>query len=209
MLLFGNKKNTPPAPSPAPVSPAPAGPVDADDFFKDMGRKPKRREVDVNIESPDIVGLREEPLPPPGSTIKNINSVSTDDLADKSGFDDSFIHGNIKTVNTEVIDVDNAFAMEKQQKEANALAATVNSQNPDDFFKDLDRKRNRVKADIAVPEVTGLREAPEPPPMIKIRNITDVDTDGLIDKTTIVEEGLGNISEIDLSAIDTDILGVK
>jgi len=209
MLLFGNKKNTPPAPSPAAVSPAPAGPVDADDFFKDMGRKPKRRDVDVNIESPDIVGLREEPLPPPGSTIKNINSVSTDDLADKSGFDDSFIHGNIKTVNTEVIDVDNAFAMEKQQKEANALAAMVNSQNPDDFFKDLDRKRNRVKADIAVPEVTGLREAPEPPPMIKIRNITDVDTDGLIDKTTIVEEGLGNISEIDLSAIDTDILGVK
>lgn len=209
MLFFGNKKNTPPAPSSAPVSPVSSGPVDADDFFKDMGRKPRKREVDVNIESPDIVGLREEPLPPPGSTIKNINSVSTDDLADKSGFDDSFIHGNIKTVNTEVIDVDNAFAMEKQQKEANALAATVNSQNPDDFFKDLDRKKNRVKADIAVPEVTGLREAPEPPPMIKIRNITDVDTDGLIDKTTIVEEGLGNISEIDLSTIDTDILGVK
>ncbi|MCI7766464.1 MAG: hypothetical protein MSJ26_00550 [Oscillospiraceae bacterium] len=205
MLFFGNNKTqSPPAPSPKISHPA-----DADDFFKDMGRKPKKREVNVNIESPDIVGLREEPLPPPGSTIKNIASVSTDELVDKSGYDDSFIHGNIKVVNTAALDVDEALSRDKEAKSAAPSEKVINSQNPDDFFKDIDRRRSRVKADIAVPEVTGLREAPLPPPDSSIRNIADVDTDGLIDKTGIVTEGLGNISEIDTMSIDADILGVK
>lgn len=205
MLFFGTKKN-----DTAPVSPSPASglnqPVNADDFFKDMGRKPKKREVDVNIESPEIVGLREEPLPPPGSSIKNIAEQSTDGLADKSGFDDSFIHGNIVTVNTDVIDVDDALARERAEKARLKEEKMLASQNPDDFFKDIDRRKNRVKADIAVPEVTGLREAPLPPPGSAIRNIADVSTDGLIDKTGIVTEGLGNISEVDIGAIDTSVL---
>lgn len=205
MLFFGTKKN-----DTSPVSPSPAAglnqPINADDFFKDMGRKPKKREADVNIDCPEIVGLREEPLPPPGSTIKNIIEVSTDELADKSGFDDSFIHGNIVTVNTDVIDVDDALARERAEKARLKEEKILSSQNPDDFFKDIDRRKNRVKADIAVPEVTGLRDAPLPPPDITIRNVADVSTDGLIDKTGIVTEGLGNISEIDIGTIDTSVL---
>ncbi len=205
MLFFGTKKNDTPPAKPAP-SHGINQPINADDFFKDIGRKPKKREVDVNIDCPEIVGLREEPLPPPGSTIKNIAEQSTDGLADKSGFDDSFIHGNIVTVNTDVIDVDDALAREKAEKARLKEEKMLSSQNPDDFFKDIDRRKNKVKADIAVPEVTGLREAPLPPPDSAIRNIADVSTDGLIDKTGIVTEGLGNISEVDIGAIDTSVL---
>ncbi|WP_432649433.1 hypothetical protein [Huintestinicola sp.] len=205
MLFFGTKKNDTASVSPSPA-PGLNQPVSADDFFKDMGRKPKKRETDVNIDCPEIVGLREEPLPPPGSSIKNIAEMSTDGLADKSGFDDSFIHGNIVTVNTDVIDVDDALAREKAEKARLKEEKLLASQNPDDFFKDIDKRRNRVKSDIAVPEVTGLREAPLPPPDSAIRNIADVSTDGLIDKTGIVTEGLGNISEIDIGAIDTSVL---
>ena len=209
MLFFGNNKNqSPPGNAPMPAAKI-SHPADADDFFKDMGRKPKKREVNVNIESPDIVGLREEPLPPPGSTIKNIASVSTDELIDKTNYDDGFIHGNIKVVNTAALDVDEALSRDKEKKSGGLTEKVINSQNPDDFFKDIDRRRNRVKADIAVPEVTGLREAPLPPPGSSIRNIADVSTDGLIDKTGIVSEGLGNISEIDTGSIDAEVLGVK
>lgn len=209
MLFFGNNKSqSSPKPDPVPAAKI-SHPADADDFFKDMGRKPKKREVNVNIESPEIVGLREEPLPPPGSTIKNIASVSTDELIDKTNYDDGFIHGNIRVVNTASLDVDEALSRDKEKKSADLSEKVINSQNPDDFFKDIDRRRNRVRADIAVPEVTGLREAPLPPPDSSIRNIADVNTDGLIDKTGVITEGLGNIWEIDTGSIDADILGVK
>ncbi|UKI16390.1 MAG: hypothetical protein L6V87_00170 [Ruminococcus sp.] len=54
LLLFQSK------PASSPIE----QPVNADDFFKDMGRKPKPKKVDFNIESPEITGLREAPLPP-------------------------------------------------------------------------------------------------------------------------------------------------
>lgn len=206
MLFFGNKKNDTPSQRPA-ASPAPKvnQPIDADDFFKDMGRKPKKREVDVNIESPEIVGLREAPLPPPGSSIKTVADVNTDGLADKSGYDDSFIHGNIVTVGSDA-DIDEVIAAERAQKERIKQEKLMASQNPDDFFKDIDRKKSRVRNDIAVPEVTGLREAPIAHTESNIRNIADVSTDGLIDKTAEVVSGLGNISEIDIGSIDTSSL---
>lgn len=206
MLFFGNKKNTTPPPQPA-AAPAPKvnQPVNADDFFKDMGRKPKKREVEVNIESPEIVGLREAPLPPPGSSIKTIADVNTDGLADRSGYDDSFIHGNIVTVGSDA-DIDEVIAAERAEKERIKQEKLMASQNPDDFFKDIDRKKSRARADIAVPEVTGLREAPIAHTESNIRGLADVSTDGLIDKNTEVISGLGNISEIDIGSIDTSSL---
>ena len=90
MFLFNkSKKNEVPAPAPVPSKPASSPikqPVNADDFFKDMGRKPKPKKVDFNIESPEITGLREAPLPRPESTLSNLDTdaISTDGLRDKT-----------------------------------------------------------------------------------------------------------------------------
>ena len=90
MFLFNkSKKNEAPAPAPVPSKPASSPikqPVNADDFFKDMGRKPKPKKVDFNIESPEITGLREAPLPRPESTLSNLDTdaISTDGLRDKT-----------------------------------------------------------------------------------------------------------------------------
>lgn len=203
MLFFGNKK------SESIPSSGMNQPINADDFFKDMGRKPKKTEVDANIAIPDIIGLRDEPLPPPGSTIKNIASVSTDDLIDKTDYDDGFIHGNIVTVNTSALDVDTALSRDKEKNNGELSERIMTSQNPDDFFKDIDRRRGRGKTDIAVPEVTGLREEPLPPPRSTIRSVSEISTDDLIDKTGIISEGLGNISTVNTDLIDTDVLGSK
>lgn len=62
-------------PEPEPEPPKMLSP---DDFFKDMGRKPKKKEVEVNIESPDIVGLREAPEPVPECTLSDIDIDSVD-----------------------------------------------------------------------------------------------------------------------------------
>lgn len=71
--------------------------VDPDDFFKDMGRKPKTPKVEtkVEIESPDIVGLREAPLPVPPSTLTELDTadIVTDGLIDKRALDDGLYHG--------------------------------------------------------------------------------------------------------------------
>ena len=64
-MAFWNKpQSDTPAPSPAPVS-SPSKIVDADDFFKDMGRKPKLPKDLASIETPEVTGLREGPAPVP------------------------------------------------------------------------------------------------------------------------------------------------
>ena len=111
MFLFNkSKKNEAPAPAPVPSKPASSPikqPVNADDFFKDMGRKPKPKKVDFNIESPEITGLREAPLPRPESTLSNLDTdaISTDGLRDKT-LDVEEGLGNIKTVDVEEIDAE-------------------------------------------------------------------------------------------------------
>lgn len=72
-----------------------------------MGRKPKPKKVDFNIESPEITGLREAPLPRPESTLSNLDTdaISTDGLRDKT-LDVEESLGNIKTVDVEEIDAE-------------------------------------------------------------------------------------------------------
>ncbi len=70
--------------------------------------------------------------------------------------------------------------------------------NPDDFFKDIDRKpkqaaapkpvvQEEIRPDIEAPVVEGLREAPLPAPVSTISDVStnDIDTDILPDKTLI------------------------
>lgn len=92
--------------APAEASDEPAvktgGAVDADDFFKDMGRKSKKKEENVNIESPDIVGLREAPEPVLPSTLDDIGidvgEINTDILPDKTLLDDGLYHGTLQSI---------------------------------------------------------------------------------------------------------------
>ncbi len=74
MSIFNrNKKNNEPAPvqkSTAPSSPKPI--VDADDFFKDLDKKSKPKEVSFEVETPEVTGLRETPAAAPESEINYI-----------------------------------------------------------------------------------------------------------------------------------------
>lgn len=84
--------------------------------------------------------------------------------------------------------------------------------NSDDFFADLDRKAKtrpakKVETDVAVPEVTGLREKPlEAAPDALSGISTDaVDTSGLVEDNPYIDKNAvyGDLAEIDISAIDT------
>ena len=70
MFLFNKNKTKDEPKSAAPVSPAPAStakPVSAENFFADLDRKakpkPAEQPVKTDVDVPDVVGLREEPLP--------------------------------------------------------------------------------------------------------------------------------------------------
>ncbi|MDE5859678.1 MAG: hypothetical protein K2H23_04760, partial [Oscillospiraceae bacterium] len=79
-----------------------SGVLDADDFFKDMGKKSKKKEENVNIESPDIVGLREAPEPVLPSTLDDlgidVDEIDTDSLPDKTLLDDGLYHGTLQSI---------------------------------------------------------------------------------------------------------------
>lgn len=84
--------------------------------------------------------------------------------------------------------------------------------NSDDFFADLDRKAKtrpakKIEADVAVPEVTGLREKPlEAAPDALSGISTDaVDTSGLVEDNPYIDKNAvyGDLAEIDISTIDT------
>lgn len=88
--------------------------------------------------------------------------------------------------------------------------------DPNDFFSDIDRKSASkkkaaaaVSADVAVPEVKGLREAPLPAPECTIDNLSTgtLSTDGLVDKMANYDGAYhGNMTDIDETAINFDSL---
>ncbi len=195
--FFGKKK-----PAPAPAAPKKSVPVvDADDFFKDMGRKPKKPTDLQMIDLPEITGLRERPLEPPGSTIKNAVEVSTDGLADKT-LEVTPGLGNVKGISSDTIDTT---VIPKEERIDTGRARTA-----DDFFRNMGRKA-AVTESLEVPEVTGLRERPE----------EHADTLGGVALTATVEEEVdelpdknirrtdivyGDIGGVDVSAIDLSSL---
>lgn len=230
MFFFNkNKKaeNTAPVqPSqPSPVKSAPRPIVDADDFFKDMGRKPKPKTVSFEIETPEVTGLREAPLPPPGSTINNLatDEHMTDGLADKT-LEITENLGNIKIIDSTYDNIDavlpdkNFVTPDEDEIYAQEIGRKPKIKNSDpmsadSFFADIDRRRNRrPSADIDVPEVTGLREEPEAAPQSLLAEAVadEAAAEQLADKTLYDDSFIhGDISGIDLSNIDTDSLGSK
>ena len=201
MALFGfGKKKDEPLPKTGPVSGV--SEVDPEEFFKNMGRKPKTPRGVADITVPEVKGLREEPLPPPKSTIKNFaGEIDTDGLVDKTALEPAKDLGNIKFIDTGKINTDVIPKEEKIYREPKELSA-------EDFFKDLDRKRP-PKIDIDVPEVKGLREQPAP------KYVTDIgdafaDTaaaEALKDKTTEPFDFVsGDINTVDVTKLDMSVL---
>lgn len=226
MFLFKKKKDESPArsspPQPKPDAPAaPAAHVDAEDFFKEMERQSRAKRVYSDLAAPEVTGLRESPLAPPGSTIKNINidSRAAENLRDKTVDGDNFMHGDIAAISTAALDIDAALARrsreERDAEDAKAAAARSQKQfdplDADSFFKDMGIKPKalRVEENILVPEIVGLREAPPPPPGSTINTIVSDEkaAEALVDKTTAPETFVrGDIRVVDISAINTDIL---
>lgn len=208
MFLFKGKKEAEAAPvsTPKPVS-QPVQNINPDDFFKDMGRRPKRNPDDP-IEAPEITGLREAPEAAPEILIKNIvtDEAAAEMLADKTIMVNDGSYGNIRVIDEGAIDVE-----ELDRERARKAAAPVQAEpekmvDPDDFFKNMGRRAKRNPDDPIeqLPEITGLREAPEAAPVSSIGGIDSdsITTAGLRDKTLDVYDDLGNISVIDESKID-------
>ncbi len=186
-MAFWNKpQSAAPAPSPAPVS-SPAKFVDADDFFKDMGRKPKvveEKEV-KSIEIPEVTGLREGPAPVPECTLTNYeNEINTDGLIDKAALDDGQYHGFMEDRPSD----EEVAAQEAAAARKAAAAAQPAFNDPDDFFKDMGKKAKQPRelAQIETPDVVGLREGPAPVAECTLADFTaEINTDGLIDKAAL------------------------
>ena len=186
-MAFWNKpQSDAPAPSPAPVS-SPSKIVDADDFFKDMGRKPKvveEKEV-KSIETPEVIGLREGPAPVPECTLADYtNEINTDGLIDKAALDDGQYHGFMEDRPSD----EEVAAKEAAAARKAAAAAQPAFNDPDDFFKDMGKKAKAPKelAQIETPDVVGLREGPAPVAECTLADFTaEINTDGLVDKAAL------------------------
>lgn len=205
-MIFGKNKSKgsePPAFKQEPKQAAepvknPSANIDPDDFFKDMGRKPKQQktaEVREEIESPEIVGLREAPEEIAPSTLADIDidTVDTDILPDKTLLDDGLYHGTLADIEG-TVDTDSLpdYVPRGLSDENPAEAAPGQKNGPldaDDFFKDMGRKKkpDEVKAEIESPEIVGLREAPEEvaPSTLDDIGISEINTDDLPDKTLL------------------------
>ncbi|MBQ8978683.1 MAG: hypothetical protein IJ080_02850 [Oscillospiraceae bacterium] len=193
---FGKKKDIPTTfnQTSAPVA-------NADDFFKDMGRKKKAPTSVVDIPVPEVTGLHDAPLPPPGSTIRNIAEVDPSSLRDKTLDAPDPAHANIRAIKDNI----DTTVIPKEEK----ILRSPKVITADDFFRDLDRRQRPVKNDIDVPEVTGLRDAP---PAHHVTDIGDAFADdnevtALKDKThepdTFVH---GDINTVDINTIDLSSL---
>ncbi len=110
--FFGKnkEKSAPAAPAASPAAARPAAPVNPDDFFKDLDRKPSRKAapaVKAEIDVPEVTGLREAPPPAPECTIDTLSTstLSTDGLRDKAAEYDGLYHGNMGDIDESTIDV--------------------------------------------------------------------------------------------------------
>ncbi len=207
MFLF-NKNKTKDEPKPAaPVSPAPtttAKPANADDFFADLDKKAKPKPVEqpvkTDIDVPDVVGLREEPLPEVQSSMNDVETdgIAAENLTDKTLGDDGNYHGNMNDAYT-------APEAPKEEKVFDPSGAVT----ADDFFSNMGRKSAPKTA--AEPVVLRDEPLPEVGSSMNGLDVSTLATDGLRDKSYENDELYhGNMNDIpDEEAIDTDSLAVK
>lgn len=199
MFFFGKNKAKeeppaavlkPSAPASAP-KPAVSAPVSADDFFGDLDRKKKKKkEVKLDIDVPEVTGLRERPADAPEQIF---NNVATETLSVASLHEEGYVVGDMKNFRDIAADSfaveelrdkshDNDIPFDPDAPEETKAPEVFDPSDPDAFFRSIDRKKpKRQKFAIDLPEVTGLRETP------------------------LVAEG-DTVAEIDLSMINTDVL---
>lgn len=204
MFLF-NKNKTKEEPKPAaPVSPTPTvKPASAEDFFADLDRKtakpkPAEQPIKADIDVPDVVGLREEPLPETASSMNDVEAdeIAADNLTDKTLGDDGNYHGSMNDAYDK--------PREEEKKEFDPSSAVT----ADDFFSNMGRKSAPKPAEAVI-----LREEPLPEVESSMNglDVSALATDGLRDKSYEADELYhGNMNDIpDEETIDTDTLAVK
>lgn len=209
MFLFGKSKSND-KPEIANVSSNPvqstqtAQSVSADDFFADLDKKAKPKTsaaaaepVNPDIETPEVIGLREEPIAFKPSTMNDVetDTQAAENLTDKTIGDDGNYHGNMND------------AYEKPEEEKPRDLSSASS--AEDFFSNMGRKAAPKPAEPVV-----LREEPLPETHSSMNglDVSTLGTDDLRDKSFEVndENYHGNMNDIpDQEAIDTDTLAVK
>lgn len=207
MFLFNKNKTKDEPKSAAPVSPVPAStakPASAEDFFADLDRKAKPKPVEqpvkTDVDVPDVVGLREEPLPEIKSSMNDVEAdeIAAENLTDKTLGDDGNYHGNMNDAYT-------TSEVPKEEKVFDPSSAVT----ADDFFSNMGRK----SAPKSAAEPVVLREEPLPEVGSSMNglDVSTLATDGLRDKSYENDELYhGNMNDIpDEEAIDTDSLAVK
>ncbi len=207
MFLFNKNKTKDEPKSAAPVSPAPAStakPASAENFFADLDRKakpkPAEQPVKTDVDVPDVVGLREEPLPEIKSSMNDVEAdeIAAENLTDKTLGDDGNYHGNMNDAYT-------APEAPKEEKVFDPSSAVT----ADDFFSNMGRKSAPKPA--AEPVVLREEPLPEVGSSMNGLDVSTLTTEGLRDKSYENDELYhGNMNDIpDEEAIDTDSLAVK
>lgn len=207
MFLFNKNKTKDEPKAAAPISPAPSvsKPTSAEDFFADLDRKaakpkPAEQPIKADVDVPDVVGLREEPLPEVASSM---NDVETDELAaenliDKTIGDDGNYHGSMN----------DAYTAPEEPKEEKVFDPS-SAVTADDFFSNMGRK----SAPKPAAEPVVLREEPLPEVASSMNglDISTLTTDGLRDKSYENDELYhGSMNDIpDEDTINTDSLAIK
>lgn len=207
MFLFNKNKTKDEPKSAAPVSPAPAStakPASAEDFFADLDRKAKPKPVEqpvkTDVDVPDVVGLREEPLPEVESSMNDVEAdeLAAENLTDKTIGDDGNYHGNMNYAYT-------APEAPKEEKVFDPSSAVT----AEDFFSNMGRKSTPKTA--AEPVVLREEPLPEVRSSMNGLDVSALATDGLRDKSYENDELYhGSMNDIpDEEAIDTNSLAVK
>lgn len=207
MFLFNKNKvkDEPTTNAPISTTPSVSKPTSAEDFFADLDKKaakPKSAEqpVKTDIDVPDVVGLREEPLPEVASSMNDIETdeLAAENLTDKTIGDDGNYHGNMN----------DAYTAPEEPKEEKVFDPS-SAVTADDFFSNMGRK----SAPKPAAEPVVLREEPLPEVASSMNglDISALTTEGLRDKSYENDELYhGNMNDIpDEEAIDTDSLAVK
>lgn len=205
MFLFNKNKTKDEPKSAAPVSPAPISkPACTEDFFADLDRKAKPKAVEqpvkTDVDVPDVVGLREEPLPEVESSMNDVeaDTLAAENLTDKTLGDDGNYHGNMN----------DAYTTPEEPKEEKSFDPS-SAVTADDFFSNMGRK----SAPKPTAEPVVLREEPLPEVGSSMNglDVSALATDELRDKSYENDELYhGNMNDIpDEEAIDTDSLAVK
>ncbi|MGN0666480.1 MAG: hypothetical protein ACI4KF_08135 [Huintestinicola sp.] len=189
MFLFGkNKKsdNTAAGAKPAASGTSQAA-VSADDFFNDLDNKKKNKApASIDIDLPEITGLREKPADAPE---KNFVDIDTDTMSmsglrtpeEAAAVVDMKDFSEISASEASLDALEDKSAIDfyfdpDAPDESETAAPVFDPSDPDAFFKNMGRKPKKQRFGIDLPDVSSLREAPEEVPP---DTLTELDTSAL------------------------------